>query len=139
VFINRPPVTAALRTQDQRADARSFLVGQIAWVAQLAAVIFQPVLGRPHGRSSSLPAAVSQSQQVQKTLIVPDGRSGTAAWQNRSLGGFCHPFELTVSFLTSCNGPALQRIMLGVLLLSMVALDGSGSPTISPEEHCMLL
>jgi len=31
----------------------STLVGQITRVAQLAAVVFRPVLGRPHARSSS--------------------------------------------------------------------------------------
>ena len=52
-YVHRPFVAAALRQWDQRADDRPFLVGQIARVAQLAAVVSWPVLGRPHGRPSS--------------------------------------------------------------------------------------
>lgn len=51
--VDRPLVAAALRIQDQRADDRPLFVGQITRVAQLAAVVFRPVLGRPHAHSSS--------------------------------------------------------------------------------------
>ena len=51
-LIDGPPVAAALGGWDQRGDDRPFFVGQIARVAQLAAVVFRPVLGRPHGHPS---------------------------------------------------------------------------------------
>jgi hypothetical protein len=52
-LVDRPLVAATLCPRDHRADDRPFLVGQITRIAQLAAIVFWPVLGRPHGRPSS--------------------------------------------------------------------------------------
>src|SRR5215212_4852673 len=46
--VDRPLVAAALGGRDQRGDQRPFLVGQVTWVAQLAAVVATTVPTRPH-------------------------------------------------------------------------------------------
>ena len=46
--VHRPLVAAALGGRDLRFDLRPFLVGQVALVAQMAAVVAAAILGRPH-------------------------------------------------------------------------------------------
>ena len=48
--VHRPPVAAALPRRDERLRQRPFLVGQVARIAQLAAVIATPIFIRPHRR-----------------------------------------------------------------------------------------
>ncbi len=52
-LVDGPLVAAALRRRDQRGDDRPFFVGQVARIAQLAAVTSSAVLRRPHDGSSS--------------------------------------------------------------------------------------
>src|SRR5690242_8066634 len=53
--VHGPLVAAALSRRDLRLDRRPFLVGQIALVAQMAAIVTTAVLGRPH--AAPLPTA----------------------------------------------------------------------------------
>jgi hypothetical protein len=60
--VNRALVAAAPGGRDQRHHVRPFLVGQIARIAQLAAVVSMTVLWRPHRRPPPYRTAVMESQ-----------------------------------------------------------------------------
>src|SRR6202021_159269 len=48
-----PPLTAAAsRGRDQRLDICPFVISQVARISQVIAVVFRPVLVRPHGSPS---------------------------------------------------------------------------------------
>src|SRR3954451_11121661 len=64
--VDRPLVPAALGGRDQRGDQRPFRVGQVTWVAQLAAIVATTVLTRPHQRLPPDQAAANGSTTESK-------------------------------------------------------------------------
>jgi hypothetical protein len=63
--VDRAFVASSLSRRDQRSSKRPFVVGQIARLAKLAAVIAAAVVNGPHCRS---PANRSMSSESQPTL-----------------------------------------------------------------------
>ena len=47
--VDAPFAAAPLGGRDKRLDMRPFLIGQVAWIAQLVAVVAGAVFGSPHG------------------------------------------------------------------------------------------
>ena len=63
---------AAFAGRDQRFDKHPFLVGQIAWITQLAAVVAAAIFCRPHRRSPQNQIAFLKSQPINAFKYSPD-------------------------------------------------------------------
>src|SRR5580693_1169076 len=61
---HRTLTTASLARRDQRFDQSPFVVGQIARISQLAAVVTGAVYSRPHGDPFSNQATTLESQMI---------------------------------------------------------------------------
>jgi hypothetical protein len=69
----RPPLApAAFGGRDQRLDMRPFVIGQVARISQVIAVVLRPVLVRPHWRplESKIKEGVHRIQVIRRNQEV---------------------------------------------------------------------
>ena len=92
---NRPLAAAPLARRNEPLDKRPFLVGQIARVTQLVAVVAGAIFGRPHGHLQNESVPRKESQQIpalqaaaspnrfSRLAKSPDGHLEATCWVTR--------------------------------------------------------
>src|SRR6188472_3234284 len=79
--VHRPLVASALGSRDHRRNQRPFLIGQVARIAQLAAVVASAVLVGPHPKA---PANRSRCKR-----ITTDSADSTCSWTDTKAFSRC--------------------------------------------------
>jgi len=89
-FIDRAFVPAALRGRDQRRNQRPLRIGQVARIAQLAAIVVRAVLGSPHRGLLRIGGSQSESQMTQGIQHL---RRRTLRASSQLLNAFAEPIQ----------------------------------------------
>src|SRR4029077_872119 len=112
---HRALTTTSLARRDQRFDQSPFVVGQIARIPQLAAVVTGAVFPRPHGDPSSNQATTLESQMIHmiqelfgQTLRITD-RGAISFHVMRRLPGKPHPVRVVLGRYPSLSLAAARK------------------------------